>query len=57
MPAPLRERVTKALLDLSMDTPEGKEILTLNRATRYISTRAENYKSLEQAGRSANLIK
>lgn len=57
MPAPLRERVTKALLDLSMDTPEGKEILTLNRATKYISTRAENYKSLEQAGRSANLIK
>jgi phosphonate transport system substrate-binding protein len=57
MPAPLRERVTKALLDLSMDTPEGKEILTLNRATNYISTRAENYKSLEQAGRSANLIK
>lgn len=57
MPAPLRERVTKALLDLSMDTAEGKEILTLNRATKYIPTRAENYKDLEQAGRSANLIK
>jgi phosphonate transport system substrate-binding protein len=57
MPAPLRERVTKALLDLSMDTAEGKEILTLNRATRYIATRAENYKDLEQAGRSAKLIK
>jgi phosphonate transport system substrate-binding protein len=57
MPASLRERVTKALLDLSMDTPEGKEILTLNRATKYIPTRAENYKDLEQAGRSANLIK
>jgi phosphonate transport system substrate-binding protein len=57
MPAPLRERVTKALLDLSMDTPEGKEILTLNRATRYIPTQAENYKGLEAAGRSAGLIK
>ncbi len=57
MPAPLRERVTKALLDLSMDTPEGKEILTLNRATRYIPTKAENYKGLEAAGRSAGLIK
>ena len=57
MPAPMRERVTKALLDLSMDTPEGKEILTLNRATKYIPTRAENYKGLEEAGRSANLIK
>ena len=57
MPAPMRERVTKALLDLSMDTPEGKEILTLNRATKYIPTRAENYKGLEAAGRSAGLIK
>jgi phosphonate transport system substrate-binding protein len=57
MPAPLRDRITKALLDLSMDNPEGKEILTLNRATKYIPTRAENYKGLEAAGRSAGLIK
>jgi phosphonate transport system substrate-binding protein len=57
MPAALRERVAKALLALSMSDPEGKEILTLNRATRYIPTRAENYKGLEQAGRSAGLIK
>jgi len=57
MPAALRERITKALLDLSMDTPEGKEILTLNRATQYIPTRPENYKGLETAGRSAGLIK
>jgi phosphonate transport system substrate-binding protein len=57
MPAALRERITKALLDLSMNTPEGKEVLTLNRATKYIPTRAENYKGLETAGRSAGLIK
>ncbi len=57
MPAALRERITKALLDLSMDSAEGKEILTLNRATKYITTRAENYKGLEAAGRSAGLIK
>jgi phosphonate transport system substrate-binding protein len=57
MPAALRERVTKALLALSMNDPEGKEILTLNRATKYIPTRAENYKGLENAGRSAGLIK
>jgi phosphonate transport system substrate-binding protein len=57
MPAALRERVTKALLGLSMGNPEGKEILTLNRATRYIPTKAENYKGLETAGRSAGLIK
>jgi phosphonate transport system substrate-binding protein len=57
MPAELRERITQALLALSMDNPEGKEILTLNRATRYIPTKAENYKGLEAAGRSAGLIK
>ncbi len=57
MPAAMRERVTKALLALSMNDPEGKEILTLNRATKYIPTRAENYKGLENAGRSAGLIK
>lgn len=57
MPAAQRERVTKALLDLSMNDPEGKEILTLARATKFIPTRAENYKGLETAGRSAGLIK
>ncbi len=57
MPLALRERLTKALLDLSMSNPEGKEILSLNRATKYIPTRAENYKDLEAAGRSAGLIK
>jgi len=57
MPAAQRERITQALLALSMDNPEGKEILTLNRATKYIPTKAENYKGLETAGRSAGLIK
>ena len=57
MPAAQRERVARALLDLSMNDPEGKEILMLNRATKYIPTRPENYKGLEQAGRSAGLIK
>ena len=57
MPAALRDRITKALLALDMNTPEGKEILTLNRASRYIPTKPENYKGLEVAGRSAGLIK
>ncbi len=54
--ADLRERVKKALLDLDPATAEGKEILQLNRATRYIPTTPENYKGLESAGRSAGLI-
>jgi phosphonate transport system substrate-binding protein len=57
MPTALRERIMKALLALSMDNAEGKEILTLNRATKYVPTKAENYKGLEAAGRSAGLIK
>lgn len=57
MPAALRERVTKALLGLNPKEPEGKEILGLARATRFIPTQASNYKGLEQAGRSAGLIK
>ncbi|MEN9418799.1 MAG: phosphate/phosphite/phosphonate transporter, periplasmic binding family protein [Pseudomonadota bacterium] len=55
-PVPLRDRVQKALLELDASTPEGKEILQLNRATRYIPTSPENYKGLESAGRSAGLI-
>jgi phosphonate transport system substrate-binding protein len=56
MPAAQRERLTKALLDLDPNTPEGKEILGLARATKFIPTKAENYKGLEAAGRSAGLI-
>jgi len=57
MPAPVREKITAALLNLNMNNPEGKEILTLNRATKYIPTKPENYKGLENAGRSAGLIR
>ena len=56
MPAALREKVMQALLNIDPATPQGKEILQLNRATRYIPTKAENYKGLEAAGRSAGLI-
>ena len=57
MPIALRDRITKALLSLSSDTAEGKEILGLARATRYLPTKPDNYKGLERAGRSAGLIK
>ena len=56
MPAELRTRIQDALLALDPATPEGKEILQLNRASRYIPTRPENYKGIESAGRSAGLI-
>jgi phosphonate transport system substrate-binding protein len=56
MPAAMRERVTKALLDLDPSTAEGKEILSLNRATRYVPTKPENYRGLEVAAKSAGLL-
>ena len=56
MPAAMRERVMKALLDLDPATAEGKEILMLNRATRYVPTKPENYKGLEAAAKSAGLL-
>ena len=57
MPPALREKLTKAFLSLDRNTPEGKEILDLQRATRFIPTRAENYKGIEQAARNAGLLK
>lgn len=56
MPADLRAKVTKALLEIDPSTPEGAEILKLNRATRYIPTDVGNYKGIEAAARSAGLL-
>ncbi len=57
MPAAQREKITQVLLALDTGNAEGKEVLGLARATRYVPTKAENYKGLEAAGRSAGLIK
>ena len=56
MPTALKEKITKAFLDLSKSTPEGQEILELQRATRFVPTRAENYKGIEAAAGSAGLL-
>ena len=56
MPAALREKLTQALLSRSRDSTEGKQILDLQRATRFVPTRAENYKGIEAAARSAGLL-
>ncbi len=57
MPAAQREALTAAFLALSGDTPEGKEILDLQRATRFVPTQAAYYKGIEAAARHAGLIK
>ena len=56
MPAALREKLTQALLSLSRDTAEGKEILELQRATRFVPTKVDNYKGIEAAAKSAGLL-
>jgi phosphonate transport system substrate-binding protein len=57
MPVALREKITKAMLDLNPSTPEGRQVLELQRATRFIPTKAENYKGIEAAARNAGLLK
>ena len=56
MPAAQREKLTQALLGLSRNDAAGKEILELQRATRFVPTTADNYKGIEAAARSAGLL-
>jgi phosphonate transport system substrate-binding protein len=56
MPAALREKLTQALLALSRNDAVGKEILELQRATRFVPSKADNYKGIESAARGAGLL-
>ncbi|HYD79165.1 MAG TPA: putative selenate ABC transporter substrate-binding protein [Paucimonas sp.] len=53
----LRKKLTDAFLALSKNDAQGKEILELQRATRFIPTNAENYRAIESAARNAGLLK
>ena len=53
----LVEIITDAFLKLDPAKPADKELLGLQRASRFIPTRAENYQSIEEAARSAGLLK
>lgn len=55
-PVAMQQKIKAALIGLSPANPEHAEILKLNRATRYIETKPENYKGLEAAARSAGLL-
>jgi phosphonate transport system substrate-binding protein len=57
MPAELRKKITDAFLSLDASKAEDKEILELQRASRFIPTRAENYKAIEAAAHNAGLLK
>lgn len=53
----LVKKLTDAFLKLDATNPAHKEILDLQRASKFIATRAENYKGIEEAARSAGLLK
>jgi len=57
MPAELRTRLQQAFLALDAGTPAGKEILDLQRATRFVATRPENYAGIKAAAENAGLLK
>jgi phosphonate transport system substrate-binding protein len=53
----LKKKITDAFLALDKSTPEGKEILDLQRASRFIPTKVENYGAIEKAAHNAGLLK
>ena len=53
----LRQKITAAFLALDKNDAQGKEILDLQRASKFITTKAENYATIEAAARSAGLLK
>jgi phosphonate transport system substrate-binding protein len=57
MPAELREKLRAAFLALDPATPQGAEILGLQRATRFVPTKAENYDGIRAAAENAGLLK
>ena len=55
--AALTKKLTDAFLALDPSKPADKEILDLQRASRFIPTKASNYDGIEAAGKSAGLVK
>jgi phosphonate transport system substrate-binding protein len=53
----LRKKLLDAFLALDPAVPRDKAILDLQRASRFVPTRAENYAAIEAAARNAGLLK
>ena len=51
------KKLTDAFLKLDPANPAHKEILDLQRASKFIPSKPENYKGIEDAARSAGLLK
>lgn len=57
MDAALRKKLTDAFLALDPKNPQDKIILDLQRASKFIPTKAENYGAIEAAAQNAGLLK
>ncbi|MFS2053162.1 putative selenate ABC transporter substrate-binding protein [Variovorax sp. CT11-76] len=55
--AALTKKLTDAFLKLDPANPAHKEIMALQRASKFIPTKSSNYDGIETAGKSAGLIK
>jgi phosphonate transport system substrate-binding protein len=53
----LVSKLRQAFLALDPNNPAQRDILALQRASKYIPTKPENYKGIEDAARSAGLLK
>ena len=53
----LQARLRDAFLKLDAANPAHKEIMALQRASKFIPTKAENYKGIESAAQAAGLLK
>jgi phosphonate transport system substrate-binding protein len=51
------KKITEAFLKLDASNPNYKDIMDLQRATKYVPTKSSNYDDIEKAARSAGLIK
>ena len=51
------KKLTEAFLKLDPSNPEQKEILNLQRASKFVPTKRENYDGIEKAAHAAGLLK
>jgi phosphonate transport system substrate-binding protein len=57
MSADLKKKITDAFLALDPKNPQDKIIMDLQRASKFILTKAENYTAIEAAAQNAGLLK
>ena len=55
--AALTKKLADAFLKLDPARPEMKEIMDLQRASKFIATQSSNYDGIEAAAKSAGLLK